>query len=183
MPETDALPLLFRPPPVLRGLAAVWGIVCGSAALWLLGRSLSQQDARALLAALPLLLPCLFATAVWRRRVRVEETGVVSTTFGRTIHVAWSEIRAVNQTRTSFVIETAQGAVSAGWIARADRDRMMRLVIERARLTRAAELRWGLTAQYIPRTQAITFQTHAQRRAATAPTNGTKAGKDHDRDH
>ncbi len=69
------------------------------------------------------------------------------------------------------MVETAQGPVSAGWLAPGEREILLRLIVQGARLSLSAdEPPWGVQARYLPRVAPITFVPHHAR-------------KKHDRDH
>lgn len=79
--------------------------------------------------------------------------------------VEWSDVRRVDQTRASFVIETARGPVSAGWLGNEDRTLLLKVVLERAKLARSTgELRYGLVAQFVPRAQPISLDLTQRKR-------------------
>jgi len=111
-----------------------------------------------------LLLPSFVGAAIIGRRIEVMQDAIrtVSAIGSRTVD--WSGVKGIEQGRTSFVIETSSGPISAGWIAPKDREQLLRLVIERAKLTRIDPSRYGLMAQYVPRAQDIGFVPHAKRR-------------------
>jgi len=162
--------MIFRPPRTLRALFAVLGIVCAWAALWQAGLFAAQREPKRLAAALVVSLPCWLAMALLRKAVVVREDGLRSTTLLGTRLIPWEAIYRLDQTRHSFVVETQQGPVSAGWLARPERERLRRLILQKARLTLSREKwRWGLVARYVPRAQSISlgeFQRPGNRRDA-----------------
>jgi hypothetical protein len=155
----------FRPPQTLRLLTALFGLVCGWAAIWQAVLFVTGQGGIRAVAALLLFLPALLTAAIWRRTLTVSEgTLTVRSLFG-VRRIPWGSVRYVDRTRSSFVIATDLGHISAGWLEPAGRQRLLQLIIQRARLTPSQErLRWGLLARYVPRTETITFQSHVNRR-------------------
>lgn len=157
--------MTFRPPRLLRLLFAAFGGLCAWAAVWQVWLFAATGEARRLLAALIVGLPCGLAAAVWRKAVVVEEEGLRSTTLCATRVVPWTAVYRLDQTRRSFVVETQAGPVSAGWLAQAERDRLLRLILQKARLTASRErLPWGLVARYVPRAQPIAFGEFQRRK-------------------
>jgi hypothetical protein len=157
--------IVFRPSKALRAVLGIFGVFCCAIAVngWMSGRYSSVSSMAAL--TLLLLLPSLVGAAVVGRRVEANTDGLRSVSIFGALFVAWSGVNRIDQGRGSFVIETASGPVSAGWIAPGEREQLMRLVIERAKLTRVIEpSRYGLVAQYVPRAQDIGFVPHAKRR-------------------
>lgn len=167
-------PAVYRPPLVVRALLTFCGIVCAGASAWQLQAFLQTGVARRLAGALLIALPCVTAVAANRRCVIVQEDGIRSVNLFGSRFVSWKSVRRLDQTRSSFVIETDRGPISAGWLSHSERDRLLRQVLEKAKLmARPGKLRWGLTASYIPRTQTITFRkTDRDEKTTSTPDNG-----------
>jgi hypothetical protein len=170
-----SLPAVYRPPLVVRVLLTFFGIVCAGAAAWQLQAFLLSGEWRRLAGALLVALPCLTAVAINRRCVIVQEEGVRSVNLLGSRFASWQSVRRLDQTRSSFVIETESGPISAGWLARAHRDRLLRQVLERAQLiARPGKLRWGLTASYIPRAQIIALRKTDRAEKPELPSDNRK---------
>jgi hypothetical protein len=143
---------VFRTPPAVRIALAVSAAVCALGLVWQARAFLRRPDARRVVAAAIMGVPCGLAAAAWRRRVEVFDDGLRSVSLTAALRVPWADVLAVEQGRSSYVIETRAGPVSAGWLAPRDRDGLLRIVLERAGLlARPGKLRWGLRARYLPR--------------------------------
>ena|SRR5579872_538076 len=164
-----ALPAEFRPAFGLRLLGVGMGAIGAWAAVWQVVIGVSRGEPARLVAALVAALPCLLAAVVLRRKIVVQEEALVSASLLGARRISWESVRRIDQTRASFVVVTHAGAVSAGLIAARDRERLMRLILERARLTASqSPLRWGLVMQFVPRAQPISlaeFRPHNRRKA------------------
>lgn len=174
-PAAASYPAVYRPPLIVRALLTFFGIVCAGASAWQLQAFLQTGEARRLAGALLIALPCLIAVAANRRCVIVQEDGIRSVNLFGSRFVSWQSVRRLDQTRSSFVIETERGPISAGWLPRSQRDRLLRQVLEKAKLmARPGKLRWGLTASYIPRTRTITFLKTAPDSESEPPSDKRK---------
>ena len=146
---------VFRPSWGLRLIAA--GLCFLSAAVWM---SVIVDDSRfsQTAAASVLALPCLAGAAVLLRRISVDDAGLTSHSLIQGKRLLWADIRRVDVRRGSFVIESNVGPVSAALVSPGDRDALLRTIVDRAGLARAAdELPWGIEARYVPRRQDIGF--------------------------
>lgn len=109
-----------------------------------------------LIGLLALSIPCWYAAAVLRKRVVVREDGLHSATLLGSCFIPWGTMHYLDQKRASFVVETDSGSLSAGWLAPSDRERLMRLILQYAKLSISTqETPWGVVARYVPRTQKI----------------------------
>ena len=149
----------FRPAAAVQWLLGVVGLASGILAL-----VVGAGGAERLPLAAVLALPALLGAAVLRRRVVVRPEGLESQALlGRRV-IPWSQVLRLDQTRCSFVVETSQGPVSAGWIDGRQRERLLRLVLQHAGLTLSAEpLRWGLVARYVPRARPLGFSPRGRK--------------------
>src|SRR5437588_6658412 len=128
----------FRPPLALRVTLAFFGAFSCFAAVAALYSGIAQRSGRLFGAAGILCIPGVLALASARRRVEAGPDGLRSqSALGHRI-VSWEDVGRIDRTRNSFTIETAQGPVSAGWLAAADRERLLQLTIERAKLALSA---------------------------------------------
>ncbi len=185
-PAAASFPVVYRPPVTVRALLTFFGIVCAGASAWQIQAFFAGGEAKRLLGALLIGLPCLLAAAAMRRCVVVQEDGIRSINLFGSRSVPWQSVRRLDQTRTSFVIETDKGPISAGWLPRSQRDRLLRQVLEKAKLmARPGKLRWGLIASYIPRTQTITFRKTDSDSMPESPPTTVKDSSQHtdDRHH
>lgn len=150
---------VYRPPIILRLLLGALGGIGGVGAVWQVILWARQGPALHLAAAAVVSLPFWLALNAGRVRVEVTEEGLRWRSLTGERAVPWTGVRRLDQTRRSFVAVTEAGLVSAGWLARGERDRLMRQILQRAKLmARAGKLRWRLVAQYAPRAQRIDFQ-------------------------
>jgi hypothetical protein len=155
----------FRTPLALRIITALFGLVCGSAAFWQAILFVTGQGGLRAVAALLLLFPAVLALVIWRRSLTVTDEALVVRLLLGVYRIPWGSVRYLDRTRSSFVVATDLGHVSAGWLDPTGRQRLLQLIIQKARLTPSQErLRWGLEARYVPRTESITFQSHVNRR-------------------
>ncbi len=169
-PSNTASITVFRPPILLRAVGAVIGVLCAWAAILQTWAGIAHGEPGRLIGALVVVAPCGLALAVLRKTVVVRPEGLQSTTLIGDRQIPWNAVYRIDQTRTSFVIETRHGPVSAGWLAREQRERLLRQVLERARLAaHSGKLRWGLMAQYVPRTQTIALQPSRPAPSQQAP--------------
>lgn len=150
MPDPVPLPITFRPAMALRVISAIIGILCVITAVANLVDATVLNWSVRLPAAGLLFLPYLMALWIVRRKVVLSADGITVSGVFRRRHIPWSDVLAVEQTRKSFVIITAEGDVSAGWIAAETRDLLFRKVLELAKLAlEPKEQRWGITARFI----------------------------------
>jgi hypothetical protein len=154
----------FRPSPALRiGLAFV-AFACGIPAAGIAVSLLGFWDASFAVALCILLVPVSFAFTINRTLVRLGEFAITSRRSLSSRRVPYSEIRWVYERRGSLVIETARGPVTSAWLPPAERARLLRAVIERARLIRTLdEPPFGVVARYVPRAKDIAFIPHHAR--------------------
>jgi hypothetical protein len=156
--QATALPVEFRSAAGWRYIALGFAVLSGAAALWELAGGVFHGNGREVEAAGVTLLPALVAAVVLRRRVVVAADALVSVSLLRTRRIPWGSVRRLDQTRVSFLLYTDLGPVSAGLIAADARERLLRLVLQQAKLTaEGGQLRWGLVARYVPREQPITL--------------------------
>lgn len=149
-------PVEFRPAAVLRGICLAFGLLSGLAAGGLIIEAMMHGEWKRIAPSLIIALPCLLAVIVLRRRIVVTEEGLRSVALLHDFAVPWGSIRRLDRTRTSFLVATDLGFISAGLIAAEDRDRLLRSILEKARLTTSSEpLPFGLTARYVPRRQDL----------------------------
>ncbi len=157
----------------LRVTLTIFGLLSGLTALLAVLSGAQRGTGHELIGAIILGLPVLLAAAVWRRRVEADSERLRSFSLFSQIEIMWGDVRRIDRGRRSFTIETAKGPVSAGWLAEPDRERLMKLVIERAKLVSSSEEpRWGLVAQYVPRRQDIQFVPHHRRKPKEEPKDG-----------
>lgn len=148
--------LTFRPARFLRILLGLIGAICLSLVLIRLLECTLLRKTLNLIGLLALSIPCWYAAAVHRKRIVVREDGLHSTTLLGSRFIPWESVRYLDQKRASFVLETDCGSVSAGWLAPSDRERLMRLILQYARLsTSTQKAPWGVMARYVPRAQTI----------------------------
>jgi hypothetical protein len=158
-------PLVFRAPLSLRWILGVAGAGCAIVAGAQIVAFLTSGDVRHLGAAVALLLPGVLVFMVSRRRVIVAAEELRSRTLFHERVIPWSAIRRLDKTRGAFIVETSHGPVSAGWLAAHEREQLMRLIIEHAKLVAAmSEPRFGILASYLPRAKDIGFVPLARRR-------------------
>jgi hypothetical protein len=152
MPEAVPLPILFRPSPLLRGIAAAAGLICVvTAGANLYAFTLGGGFVR-LIALLVTAAPAVLAAGLMRRKIVVDRDLLITSGLLRTRSIPWPEVMAIEQTRRSFVIITEQGDVSAGWIDASRRDLLFRKVLELAHLALDPhEPRWGITGRFVRR--------------------------------
>ena len=170
--------IVFRPSLLLRILFGVCGVLSFGAALYSLYFVESSNPVAILVRRLLLLLPLFASVHVNLQQISVTGEGIESRRwFGKRV-VKWGNVKRIDQGRGSFVIETAAGPISAGWISPAEREELLRLVVERAKLTRVMEpSRFGLVAQYVPRAQDIGFVPHAKRREMRKDGDGSQTAE------
>ncbi|HXG24098.1 MAG TPA: hypothetical protein VNJ09_06035 [Chthonomonadales bacterium] len=148
--------LTFQAPRVLRNLFGSIGVVCLLLILIRLLECAFLRQTPNLIGLLVLSLPCWYAAAVLRKRVIVSEDGLYSTTLLGSRFIPWETVRYLDQKRASFVVETDCGSLSSGWLAPSDRERLMRLILQFARLGISTQKTpWGVIARYAPRAQTI----------------------------
>lgn len=165
---------IFRPAPGLRVLAAAMCLL--SLAVWLtvLATYPTHRSIRRIAAASILAFPCLLGATVLFRRILTQPEQLASVSLFRAKRLRWLDVSRIDVRRGSFVIESNVGPVSASLIDPRERDRLLRIVVERAVLTRATdELPWGIDARYVPRRQDIGFAEfvpHHKRKGKTDKT-------------
>ncbi len=160
----------FRSPFALRAVLTLFGAASAIAAVFALASGVRQGSGRLVGAGALLAGPGLLACAAWRRRIEVGAEGLTSRSLLGVRRIRWDQVRRVDRTANSFTVESALGPVSAGWLARTDREALLKLIIERARLAESNhEPRWGLIAQYVPRRQDIQFVPHHRRARSDKP--------------
>lgn len=148
----------FRPAPALRWALGLAGFGSGCGALRCALGALFGEGAGALFLGSLLLAGAIAGYAVQARAVVAGPEGLASVHAFGARRVAWSDVLCLEQTRRSFIVETRKGPVSAGWIDPRSRDRLLRLVLQYAKLMATSEgLRFGLVARYIPRQRPIAF--------------------------
>jgi hypothetical protein len=146
----------FRPAAVLRGICLAFGLLSGLAAGGLIVSALMHGEWRRIAPALVVAVPCLLAVIVLRRRIILTKDGLRSVALLHDFSVPWGSVKRLDRTRTSFLVATDLGLISAGLIAAEDRERLLRLILEKARLSASSEpLRFGLIARYVPRRQDL----------------------------
>src|SRR2546421_8701795 len=134
-----ASPADFRAAAALRYAIGLIGALCALAAVYYLSLVSAHREPFRLLGVGVLLIPPLLAITIWRMIIRLDDSGLISRTILARRRVAYSGIRFVDERRSSVVIETAAGPVSTAWLSPTDRSRLLRALIERARLTRSME--------------------------------------------
>ena len=150
MREPAVLPLTFRPSLWLRAVAGTSGLLCGLAAFGSTYLFLRQGVPLRLAAAGVLGAPFLLAWGILRRRLIVGLDGLEVRGPLQSKTIPWLDVLAVEQTRRSFVIITAKGDISAGWIGSSQRDLLFRKVLELSKLSlEPKQPRWGVVARFI----------------------------------
>ena len=168
-------PLLeFRPPLALRVLLAAAGLLTGIAALLLIWRSLFNKNYEELLAAGLLLVPTAIALSVMRRAYILSDTTLEAVSLSGSYSVPLTALRCLDQRLGSLRILSSGKPMAVTFLSPTDRDKLMRALVERARLTRLAEEPpYGIVARYVPRAKDITFVPHHSRRR---PDSGESEG-------
>ena len=162
--------LEFRPPFASRAVAALIGLLClvtSSHQFWL---ALTRGEMSRSPVALLLLMPAVVGITVFRRRIRLDDSGILMETFGVSRRIPYSGVRRVDELRSGLTIETAAGPVRSTWLSRSEREKLLRAVVERARLIRMLEdPPYGILARYVPRAKEISFiPHHARKQTGTA---------------
>src|SRR5258708_32665800 len=105
--------IVFRPPIILRAMLGFFGMLCCAVALngWISGRYLYAPSMVVLTGLL--LLPSLVGAAVVGRRVEITKDGIRSFSLTGSRFMPWTAVKRIDQGRSSFVIETSAGPVSA----------------------------------------------------------------------
>ena len=163
----------FRPPYVVRVLAAPIGLLCLVAAFqqaWLAADQ--QQYSRIPVVAL-LLVPAGVAATILRRRIRLDDSAITGRTIVSTVRAPYSAVRRVDETRSGLVVNTSSGAITSAWLTCDDRKRLLKALVERVRLTRTLEEPpYGVLARYVPRAKEISFIPHHARKQADSADSG-----------
>lgn len=159
----------FRSPLALRAVLTLFGTVSAIAAILAVSSGVKHRSG-SLIGAGVLLTPAVLAAAAWQRRIVAGADELLSYSLLGVRRVRWEQVRRVDRSTTSFTVESELGPVSAGWLARPDREALLKLIIERAKLAESnQEPRWGLIAQYVPRRQDIQFVPHHRRAKTEKP--------------
>jgi hypothetical protein len=165
----------FRPSPPARALAALFGATCAPGAAILCGRA-AHGDLLALVGATIWAIPVWFAAAVLIKRIAVDEDGIHSRSLAGARSAPWGAVARLELTRGGFVVVTKAGPISSGWLRPADRERLLRIVLERARLLPSGKPPpAGVRMVYVARTPPGTPHGHTGSACdAVGPgTNGT----------
>jgi hypothetical protein len=155
---------VFRPAAELRGFFSVCSLLCLGGIIYGWFHKGHRDLVISLLRPAILWTPIAISEYLRHKKITVSNEGIISTNWLGSRSAQWAGVKRVDQGRRSFVIETTSGPISAGWTAPKERETLLRLVIERAKLTRVDPSRYGLIAQYVPRAQDIGFMPHAKRR-------------------
>ena len=171
--------LEFRPPAPLRYGLAFLGAFTFLAAGIQLNVALVRREPTRLPAACILLVPTVLAMAVFRRSLALDEKGIYAQGFGPTRFIPYTIVRRVDERRASVAIQTSSDALTSAWLSPADRQRLLREVVERAMLTRTAEEPpFGVLARYVPRTADIGFIPHHSKRRVDSGDSGGVVSSD-----
>ena len=165
---------VFRPSPGMRAISA--GMCVLALAVWLtVAVTAPEQRGGRIAAASILALPCLAGSAILFRRIEADDSGISSMTLFGARRVQWADLRRIDVRRGSFVIESNVGPVSAAMLDARVRDPLLRLIVERAALTRTMEdLPWGLESRYVPRRQDIGFAEFVPHNRRTKAQDGER---------
>jgi hypothetical protein len=155
----------FRPSPALRiGLAFV-ALTCLIPAAALAFPLLSTWSTSRAVAIGIVLLPALLALAVNLILIRLDDSGITARGLFGKRRVPYPEVRWVDERKASVTIETARGPVTSSWLSPNERSRLLRAVIDRARLIRTIdEPPFRVLARYVPRAEDIAFFPHHARK-------------------
>jgi hypothetical protein len=146
----------FRPPLALRLLLGCYGVLCIVAVCGHVVVAVAQKEPIRLTAVLILLACSVLAVALLRQKIEVSDEGLRAVSAFGARFIPWSAVRRLDQMRHTFVVFSEAGTVSAGWLFRREREQLLRLILQHAKLTASPEkLRWGLVARYVPRAQNI----------------------------
>ena|SRR5687767_1778563 len=165
--------LEFRPPYAVRAVAASIGLLCLIAALHQLWLALSIGEYARIPVVLLLSLPIALAATLNRRRIALDESGILVQTSLSSARIPYSVVRRVDERRSGLIIETSSGPITAAWLTRSDRERLLRAIVERARLIRSIEEPpYGIRTRYVPRAKEISFIPHHARKQPDSGDSG-----------
>ncbi len=165
--------LKFRPLFAVRAAAALIGILCLVASCHQFWIALTQREIARVPVALLLLMPAVVGVTVFRRRIHLDDSGILTQTIGVSQRVPYSAVRRVDEMRSGLIIETAEGPIGSTWLNRSEREKLLRAVVERARLIRILEdPPYGILARYVPRAKEISFIPHHARKQTKSADSG-----------
>lgn len=163
--------LEFRPPAIMRICAVPVGAASLVASCYQLWLALIHGEPARLPVVLMLQLPAALALTALRRRIRMDESGIIAQSLFSTRRIPYAGVRRVDEARAAVVIESTVGPITSTWLAFGERANLLRAVVERAKLTRSPnEPPFGIRARYVPRAQNISFTPHHARRPPPAET-------------